>query len=454
MVVVTAAVVVADAVNKAAQGYRSIIAFPLLNKGIPFGVLTIHAEERNAFDPQTVALLTELADDLAFGILGLRSRHAGKLAAEDLRESEEQLKTIASSARDAIIKIDNDGKVVFWNEAAVRMFGYGVDEAMGKEVHRIIAPEHYFPLYLEHFASFRVTGEGPVIGKCIELTARNKEGREFPAELSVSAVKVHDRWAAIAIARDITERKLTEERLHQADKMDALGNLAGGIAHDLRNMLFPVLSLTGMTIKELPEGSRQRQRLDRVLQAAERARTLVEKIHAFSHEEAPSRQVVEVAPLLTEAMGLILPALPATISVTECRGCRPGLKVEVDCAQFDTILMNLASNAVDALGGRPGVLSFTCSEIEVDKALVASILLPAEGPYLKYSVTDTGPGMDQETCRRVFDPWFSTKPKGEGTGLGLAVVKKIIAEHGGAITVASELGKGTTFEIYLPIAAE
>lgn len=244
----------------------------------------------------------------------------------------------------------------------------------------------------------------------------------------------------------MTNRPL--DRLDQ--KPFALGNLAGGIAHDLRNMLFPILSLTGLTIKELPEGN-QRKRLERVLQATERAKGLVEKIHAFSHEEKPSREAVEVSSLLAEAMGLIRPALPSTITVIETCDCSPGAKVAVDCGQFDTILMNLASNAADAMAEKPGTLTFACSEVDVDKDLAVSILVAAEGAHLKLVVTDTGPGMEEKIRRRVFDPWFSTKPKGEGTGLGLAVVRKVVAEHGGAITVASTPGQGTTFEVFLPL---
>jgi signal transduction histidine kinase len=219
-------------------------------------------------------------------------------------------------------------------------------------------------------------------------------------------------------------------------------------------MLFPVLSLIGLTIKELPEGSRQRLRLEKVLQAAERARSLVENIHAFSHLDAVSHTPVDVRRAITEALGLIRPMLPATMDVKEHLTFRAGIRIAVDQGQFDAIFMNFASNAVDALEGKPGTLTVSGGEITVAPGELSAIPVPCAGEYAWIAVADTGMGMPDAVVRRIFEPWFSTKGKGKGTGLGLAMVKKLVMQHGGGITVASTPGKGTTFTIYLPQMGE
>lgn len=427
-------------------GYRSMLALPLLYGGDVLGVIGIYAAAPHAFDPQAVTLLEECAADIGFGIGTARERAAR-------RHAEHRLATIAAAAKDAMIMIDNAGRAVFWNDAATSMFGYSAQEIGGRDMHALIAPERYHASCRGGFTVFRETGEGPLVGKRIELGARRRDGCEFPVELVISAVTYEDKWAAIAVIRDITERKATEARLHQADKMDALGNIAGGIAHDLRNMLLPIIGLTSLTVKELPPGDRQRQRLEKVLEAAERARNLVERIHGFSHMAPLMRETAGVSDLLEEALGLIRPMVPATIVVRVEIACPDDCRIAVDRSQFDTVLMNLASNAIDAIEGKQGTLTFAATQAAVAAEELAAIPVPAAGDYLRLTVSDTGKGMDEETCRRIFDLWFSTKGKGEGAGMGLAVVRRIVAGHGGTVTVASAPGQGTSFQIHLPVAA-
>ena len=439
-------------------GIRSAICLPV-GAGVA-ETLCVFSGEDDAFDAGTAALLGELADDLSYGIRTLQERSMRLAAEAGLRDSEEQLRAMTGAARDAIIIIDGGGRVTFWNAAAERILGWPADEVIGTDVHHLLAPDEAPAAFIRGVAEFMGSGTGPVVGKTIELTARRKDGTDIAVELSVASFQLRDSlfqlgesWHAVGILRDISQRKQDEERLHQMDKMDSLGNMAGGIAHDLKNMLFPVISLTSLTLKELPEGSnRLHRRLEMVLQAAERARGLVEKIHAFSHKDETKREPVNASSLFAETLDLIRPMVPATIAVDERVACGPEDKVAMDAGQFEAVMMNLVSNAIDAMEGKPGRLTITASEVDMD-ANDLNAQVPA-GRYLHIIVADTGKGMDEETLRQIFEPWFSTKGKGKGTGLGLAVVRKIVAEHGGAVTASSVPGKGAVFEIYLPVVGD
>lgn len=436
-----------QAVALAASGQcRSALVLPLRQADTVLGVVAIMAEEDAAFDARTRDVLQELAGDLAYGIRSQRERALYVKTEEALRSSEMRFRTMAETASDALIVIDCDGRITFWNRAAAQIFGYAEQEALGRNLHVLLAGPEDLQRHHHAMNIFIGTGEGPAVGRRMELTAYRKSGEAFPVELTLSASRMDGKWQALGIVRDVSERKLMEESLHQADKMDALGNMAGGIAHDLKNMLFPVLSLIGLTIKELPPDSRQRARLEKVLQATERARSLVERIHAFSHRSPVSRAEIDIAQAVGEALALIRPMLPTTIDLQEHWHFRPGTRVLMDASQFDSILMNFASNAADAMEGRPGTLTVNGGEVDVE----GDTLVPEPGPYVWLSFTDTGTGIAPAIVQKIFDPWFSTKGKGKGAGLGLAMVKKILGESGGTVTVNSQPGQGATFTIYLP----
>ncbi|MFC1672903.1 ATP-binding protein [Pseudomonadota bacterium] len=254
----------------------------------------------------------------------------------------------------------------------------------------------------------------------------------------------------LKILKDITDSKREQERLQQADKMDALGNLAGGIAHDLKNMLFPIISLTEMSIKDLPQDSSATRRLHKVLEAAGRARSLTEKIHAFSHSDESVDERRDICDLLNESFEILSPSIPATIDL-ECDLSEAVGEIEVDVAQFETMILNLGSNAADAIGNKVGKINLSISGVHLDELPPAIISVPKPGSYAKLCVTDTGAGMDNETLQHIFEPYFTTKEKGKGTGLGMAMVQKFVVQNDGGIAVSSVPGQGTTFEIYLPL---
>ena len=257
----------------------------------------------------------------------------------------------------------------------------------------------------------------------------------------------------LGISEDITDRLSAEHDLAQVQRMESLGNLAGGIAHDFNNMLLPILALSKKTMNELPRKGAARERMEKVVQAAERARDLVARILAFSRNDDPSLSKIDVFDNISTAMDLVRSTLPTSIEIVDKLEPNIGF-INADGSLIQTVLLNLASNSTDAMNGHVGTLTVSLSRIEVDQELADRVTNLMVGPYAHLSVEDTGSGMDQETLKRIFDPFYTEKEVGEGTGLGLSMVHGIISRHLGAISVTSEPGTGTRFDIYLPLLEE
>jgi PAS domain S-box-containing protein len=255
----------------------------------------------------------------------------------------------------------------------------------------------------------------------------------------------------IGVLVDVTERMQMEEELRQSQKLQSIGTLAGGIAHDLNNLLVPILGLTELTMERLPKGERDYRNLESVIAAAERAQRLVAQILAFSRREKPSRRRLNLTHVVTEVLSLLRSVVPSSVSIREEIDIRTP-EILADATQLHQVLMNLASNAAGAMGIRGGVLAIQVAPAMLDGAFCQLHHGLAPGPAARLSVADTGKGMDKETIKRMFEPFFTTKGVGEGTGLGLSVVHGIVSTHGGVIDVDSVIGKGTTFTIYFPAA--
>ncbi len=250
---------------------------------------------------------------------------------------------------------------------------------------------------------------------------------------------MHGASGEIQAAEGERKRRDLEAQLHHSQKLEALGTLAGGITHDLNNTLVPIVALSKAMARRLPEGSRDRTSLDLVVQAADRARDLAGRILAFSRKETVERKLVNLSQVVGQGVKLLRSLVPTTIDLES--ELAPVPPVMGDPGQLYQILVNLVSNASRAIGTGPGAITVRlgCDSATNDVTL---------------AVADTGCGMDEATRRRIFEPFYTTRKVGEGTGLGLSVVHGIVTSHGGRIDVKSAPGEGTTFTIHLPGAGE
>jgi PAS domain S-box-containing protein len=254
----------------------------------------------------------------------------------------------------------------------------------------------------------------------------------------------------LGVIRDVTElrdaerqRNELQRQLQETQKMEALGTLAGGIAHDLNNALVPILALSSLLLDNAPEGSPDRGLLALIQEGGSRARALVQQILTFARRDEPKRELLDMATVAGSVLKLLRSTLPATIVIEERMACvRPTV---ADEGQVHQVVMNLVTNAAHAIGDRTGTITVEVAEV--------SSAPPDGSGAVRLSVADTGCGMDEATRQRIFDPFFTTKPVNEGTGLGLSVVHGIVNGHKGAIAVESRPGEGTRFDVYFPVIA-
>ena len=393
---------------------------------------------------------------LAGAVVSFRDISDKKKALRDLVTSENRYRTMSGIAQDAIILMDDHGRIAYWNPAAERIFGYTEGEALGRDLHELIMPPRCAPELKNGLARFWSSGEGTAIGQLLEMTALRKGGTEFPVELALSALRQEEGWWAVGIVRDIservrerTEREDLQAQLRHSQKMEAIGTLAGGIAHDFNNILAAIMGYTELALLEVREGS-LRDTLIEVRRASGRAKDLVAHILAFSRQGEMARTPVNVAPIIKETLKMLRASLPTTIEIKQTMGQDLG-KILADPTQIHQVLMNLCTNAAHAMRETGGVLEVGLSQVHLHGEPVLRTFDIAPGNYLRLTVRDTGQGVDSKIIDKIFDPFFTTKNRGEGTGLGLSVVHGIVISHGGAIEVQSVPGQGTSFALYFPV---
>jgi signal transduction histidine kinase/CheY-like chemotaxis protein len=284
-----------------------------------------------------------------------------------------------------------------------------------------------------------------------EVELNGNGGKSYTAEMRTSQMDWDGERAHLVWLRDVSDRKRMQSALIRSEKLQALGTLAGGIAHDFNNLLLAVSGNAKLALAQLPEEHPAYSNVVEIAKAASRAVALTKKIQSFSRQEEVKLQPIEIQPAVEETLSLLRATLPTRIELrARFTGKLP--PVLADSSQVHQIMVNLATNAADAIGDRPGWLEFSGCPVQVDAndSTLSSKLPP--GPYVKLAIQDNGPGMDRATLGRAFEPFFTTKPQGRGTGMGLAVVHGIMKSHSGEITAYSEIGKGTVFNLYFPAA--
>jgi len=249
------------------------------------------------------------------------------------------------------------------------------------------------------------------------------------------------------------EKKNLEMQLQQAQKMEVIGTLAGGIAHDFNNILSAIIGYSELALREVPEETKLYTYIQGVRKAGKRARNLVSQILSFSRRSEEEREPIQITPILKEGLKLLRASLPTTIEIRQNLGSQLG-NVIADPTQVHQVIMNLCTNAAHAMREKGGVLEVNLESVDLDTFFVTQHPDIVSGKYLKLTVSDTGCGMTMDVMEKIFDPYFTTKQKGVGTGLGLAVIQGIIKSHGGTITVESNPDMGSTFTIFLPVIDE
>jgi PAS domain S-box-containing protein len=419
------------------------LGVPLIRDGATMGVLVVQSYTEGVRYTETDKRLLQFVSTQVAMAVG--RKHAD----EALRHSEEGLRDFVDHAVFGISRSTADGRVSWANDALARMLGYGSAE----EMNGLDVAKHFWrnPAAREGLVE-RVRATGRF--SRVEVEAIKKDGT--PLQVSLSGRRLTGADGSFqgmdVIVEDITELRALEDQLRQAQKMEAVGQLAGGVAHDFNNLLTTVLASNELLAASLPADAPQREDAEAVRAAAQRGADLTRKLLAFSRQQSLERRTIALGTLLADFTRLARRVLPEDVEIVLQAGA-PGMAIRADPGAVEQILMNLVTNARDAMP--PG----GTLRLEAARSIISDEHCRAwgwgrPGEYVVLSVSDTGTGMDPETRRRIFEPFFTTKPVDQGTGLGMAMVYGLVKQHDGYVDVSSEPGQGTTVRVYFPVAAE
>jgi PAS domain S-box-containing protein len=369
--------------------------------------------------------------------------------ASAFHETAKMVEALLESASQAILSVDGSGKIVLANHRAEEMFNYTREELLGASVEMLL-PESKRGVHARHREQYFGQPRVRPMGIGMELSGRKRCGIEFPVEVILSAIHTPEGVFGIAFVTDISQRKLLEEQLVHAQKMEAVGRLAGGVAHDFNNMLTVISGYNRMILDELQPDDPLRDYVEEIARAAGRAGAITKQLLIFSRRQMVEPQIISVNAIISQIEKMLLRLLGEDIQLTLDLQ-QDVANIKADPNQLEQAIVNLAVNARDAMPSG-GQIFLQSANVHLDENYVKTHLGVQPGDYVMIAVTDTGHGMDAETRKRIFEPFFTTKERGKGTGLGLSSVYGMVKQSAGDIWVYSEPGKGTTFKTYFPQA--
>ena len=351
--------------------------------------------------------------------------------------TDERLKAFLESASQGVLAVNGSGTILLVNARTEEMFGYARDELAGKPV-EVLVPDRFRGAHLGHRQEFSDNPRKRPMGVGVELAGRRKDGAEFPLEISLSYVRDGEGMTVLAFVTDITERKLSEERLREAAKFESLGVLAGGVAHDFNNLLAGIMGNASLALEEMGPEAPGRDLIEGALRASERAAELVRQLLAYSGKGRFTVSQVDLSQLVQKTADSLRSSIPPTVTLR--LELAPGLPpVEADRVQMQQLVTNLLINGSEAIGDRRGTLVIRTAAEQGSHARV------------RLEVEDDGCGMDAATRARIFDPFFTTKFPGRG--LGLAAVQGMVRSYSGTVEVETAPGRGSRFIVRPPAVA-
>lgn len=372
-----------------------------------------------------------------------------ELAETARREAESLHLAILESSLDGVIVMNAAGEIVEFNSAAEKLFGYPRAQVIGKRLAECIIPHDQREAHRAGFERFLATGTGPLLDRRTEMQALRVDGTLVRVELAVAAIPGAKTPLFAGVVRDITSRLEMEQQLRHSQKMQAIGQLAGGVAHDFNNLLTVIMGCSELLLDPQTSGDPQREAVGAIQNASDRAAMLTRQLLMFSRKAVLESKAIDLNQIIQEIATMLGRLIGENISLVTLLA--PGLhRIKSDRGQIEQVIMNLSLNARDAMaaGGR---LTIETANTTIDAEDCRTCPQAAPGRFVQLRVADTGCGMSPEVRSHLFEPFYTTKGPGKGTGLGLATVYGIVQQNGGFITVASEVGRGTTVSIFLPV---
>jgi len=424
------------------EGFESVALIPLRSSGRTLGLLQFNDRRPDRFTPTKIALMERAAGSLAIAMEQRKTQ-------AELRTSDERYRLISENTADVIWLLDLESRrFTYVSPAVKRLLGCSPEEFLTIDLRDFLTPEafEYCARLLAEGPAALEAGDESLLRMVHRLDLVRQDGTVVPTEITTSVLpNERSRMAQVlGVTRDITERLQAEARLMQAQKMESVGRLAGGVAHDFNNLLTVINGYSRLALGDLNAGDPLRERIEQILAAGERAAGLTQQLLAFSRKQVLKPRLLD----LNRVLGGMQPMLARLL------GEDVELRVELEaesatiCAdphQLEQVVMNLAVNSRDAMP-KGGELSIRTADVEWGERQPGALA----GSYVLLAVSDTGEGMSEETRRHIFEPFFTTKEVGKGTGLGLSMVHGIVEQSGGYIEAESVPGRGTTFRIYLP----